>query len=312
MVSISSTTAANGINLYTAQNSVQVKEPPKDSKTEDASKIIGITLSSLAAIGLGVLAVKKGVFKKQIQSVEKIAKSAANKIAKGGNYSKIREEATKNFSKEDKKIIKNTLSEARSAYVSKQLQQQRNVSKNIQEGLKAKGNIKNSLQGMKSATEEGVKDSVKIAKDSYSTIKNASKDASKLAKNNPTSKNTKLARTMENKRLQAKNELTHVQKQGEIRIQEINAKAEQKAANVAQYRAGQTKESIEKMQNNAVKTYNNSIKRKVVRDVNKPGYQRAFNRLIKFSPEQLTKVVNSKKSSAAEIKAAKDLLKIYQ
>lgn len=314
MVSINSVSSAKNI-AYVPTSTIEIKkETKKNNESDNTSKIIGITLSSLAAIGVSLLAIKKGVLgKKAVKSVENVAKNASEEILNGATYSKVKEAATKNFNHSEKKIIKESISKARSDVMAAQKAVQEKMMNNTKIIKNAEGAIKGTSQGMKSATAEQASQKVSFVKQSLDDIANAAKEKAENAVNNPTSKNIKLAKVAKNKELEAQSRYLKVEASANKRIAELEEKAKIKAENIAKTLNNTTPEKLAagnaKMEQNAASATLKSVKRKAVRDINKPGYQRALNKFNNYSAEQLQKVVNSSKSSKVEVTVAKDLLR---
>lgn len=284
---------------------------------ENDGKIVA-GLSALAAFGIAAIALKKGKGKEAAKiiknSADDIASKASKEILDGGNYAKIKNAATKNLPKSEKDIVKEGCKEALNATREAEKAVRQNMVNNQHTVANSVKTTKATLQGLQHATDDTAKEAINIARSNAEKAKQAAAEIAETAKQNPTSKNIKLAKVAENRSIAAQ---LQAQKVEEKALSQISKNAQEAAKKAANKQAMMEKTSPEvfeagqkKLQENAQKMKNASIIRKAKRDFNKPGYQRALAKLQNAPEEKLQSVINSPKSSNIEKMVAQDLLGI--
>ena len=281
----------------------------------EGAKKIALALAGLATITAGVIAVKKGkaqeVLKKMKTKVDvnKVANEAAEKISKGENYTKVKEVATKNLQKADKKIIKGVIKKAHAAKADVEKARQVIQKNQVLTAKAAPAKIKSAAQGIKSMSIAEVESTASKAKEIASQAKTAAETMKKFAEDAPTHKNIRRATYAANKAIEAEVKAKKTaEKAGKIIEEKIqkeaaraNAEALMKASPKWQASAGVRMQHAEQQAKNA-------IVREAKREMQKPGYQRALSKYANASKSKLESLLNSGKLNTSETHAVKDLL----
>lgn len=242
------------------------------------------------------------------QTAEEIAEDAVEKVKNGENYSQTRENATKNLSHDDKKVVKQELSNVRKEQLKAEkaaIEQQKNTTQNVET---KSATAKNAIQGMKNADTDTTIAMAVNADDSAKEAAKATAELKEIAKQNPTHKNKLIAQRAHNQAEQARLNGEKALQQGEQRLQTIESEAAKKAANIEAQKASPNYEAGQaKMAANAEKTSANAAKRAIENTTSKPGYKRAYAKMQNYSKGKLEYVISNSKNNS-EIAAAKDLL----
>lgn len=317
-------------SISTCQTSVrpQQKKSVIDSAKDkvdnmDNSEKITAGLTLLGTLAVAGILIAKGKSKKAgnvlqengqktVKTVEELAGEKAQKaiqeIADGGNYQKIKKEATKNLTHDGKKIVKGNIKKARAEKLAVENAEKAISKENNKAIQNASNTITNLGQGIKKQDNKTIEKQINEASSLANKAKEAAIEQAEYAAKNPTHKNIKKTKYMQNQAQETINKAKALEEKGRKAIIENNEKAAIKAKNIealkssANYEAG-----LEKMEENAQKTTQNAVKRQANKLKSKPAYQRALKSLQGKDQAALEKIANSS-SDKWEKLAAQDLL----
>lgn len=202
------------------------------------------------------------------KAAETIAQEAVDKVADGANYQKIRREATRNLTHNEKAVVKEKLSEFNASLNKARQERLIERGKNAKVAKGAPAIAEQANQGMKSArTVEEINARVSAAQQAADSAK---AKASELAQNTSTKGDVRRATYAQHKYEQAQRNANIVKENGEKRAQELIDQAEKKAENIAKMQATKGYEAgLEKQAVNAQNTTANAIKRDYKQQLNK-------------------------------------------
>lgn len=234
---------------------------------------------------------------------ETIAQEAVDKVANGANYQKIRREATRNLTHNEKAVVKEKLSEFNASLNKARQERLIERGKNAKVAKGAPAIAEQANQGMKSArTVEEINARVSAAQQAADSAK---AKASELAQNTSTKGDVRRATYAQHKYEQAQRNANIVKENGEKRAQELIDQAEKKAENIAKMQATKGYEAgLEKQAVNAQNTMANAIKRDYNQQLNK--YMKKHAGESKFKLEASLK--NGKYADETEKTAIMQLL----
>lgn len=225
-----------------------------------------------------------------VQRVAKdVAEEASQAVSNGGNYQKIKSGATRNFSHDDKKVVKEALSEAKDALnkADKQRVANRSSKFNIVDG--AKTAIDNQKVAMKSATNST--EILTITSEADEAARRAKNNARALADTAVTRREKKLARVANNRANEVQKKANSVHEMADKKSVQLANEHSDKITNLDKMKktAGYA-EGLEKQKQNAIKTQENAVKR-----MNKKELQRAKNKFSGKNTQYLQSILDSNK-----------------
>ena len=243
------------IAIVKHKNAGKAVNEVKEEVAEAASKVVDKT--------------SKTVVRKTVQKApETIAQEAVDKVADGANYQKIRREATRNLTHNEKAIVKEKLSEFNANLNKARQEKLIERGKNAKVAKGAPAIAEQANQGMKSArTVEEINARVSAAQQAANSAK---VKASELAQNTSTKGDVRRATYAQHKYEQAQRNANIVEENAQKRAQELIDQAEKKAENIAKMQATKGYEAgLEKQAVNAQNTTANAIKRDYKQQLNK-------------------------------------------
>lgn len=277
-------------NVNSAPESKAKPEAEKTSKQiEDGDKKMLLALAGLAVLSAGAIIVHKKIPK----TAENVAKEAVKEVQNGANYANVRKEATKNFDKEGKKVIKEALNNAHNEIRAQEKIAQVARKANVETTINAQKTVQNIGQGMQSKTAEEAKLAAETAVNAAKTAAEQAKQMAITAEKNGTHKNKKIAQFLQNQAVKVNNEANKKVEKSKEQIAKLEEAAVKKAENIAKaqaspgYASGQVK-----MAENAAKTLQNSAKRELKQIRSQGAYKNAMQKIRHKSPEQLKKMLN--------------------
>ena len=243
------------IAIVKHKNAGKAVNEVKEEVAEAASKVVDKT--------------SKTVVRKTVQKApETIAQEAVDKVADGANYQKIRREATRNLTHNEKAVVKEKLSEFNASLNKARQERLIERGKNAKVAKGAPAIAEQANQGMKSArTVEEINARVSAAQQAANSAK---VKASELAQNTSTKGDVRRATYAQHKYEQAQRNANIVEENAQKRAQELIDQAEKKAENIAKMQATKGYEAgLEKQAVNAQNTMANAIKRDYNQQLNK-------------------------------------------
>ena len=238
-------------------------------------------------------------------------KAVADYVA-GGNYRQIKKEATRNLSKEGKKVAREALSKAHSDKVAAEIAASHNNSANVVESINANKVIENAKQGLRSAVNnEEIEARVSVANNAARSARQAATEASDFAKANPTHHNIKVAKIAENNAIEAELNAKALEEKALGEMMGRGREEAAKARRIAELKATPGYEAgLEKQQANSAKAAQTKVKRQLKNITNKPEYKRTLQEFQRkrYSGEKLMKIMDNPNSSDFEYLAAQELL----
>lgn len=312
----------------TQTSPIETKKP--ENKQKDHSEEIVVGLSALAALALAGFAIARKPHKagdmlqnvghtpksQKIQEAvaegSKRAQNAIEEYTQGGNYQKIRREATKNLSHDGKKVAKKALEKAHSGKVANEIAQQHANSAKVMNTINANKAIGKANQGIHSAVSQAEIEARAISAKSAAAMAQRSADSVKeIAQEMPTHKNIKRAAYAQN---QANRAQVQAQQVNDNALAELMAQGREKAAkarNIEALKASPNYQAgVEKQAQNAQKTIQSKVSRKLNQITQKPEYKRTLQdfQRKRYDGNKLIKIMENPNSSDVERFAAQELL----
>ena len=243
------------------------------------------------------------------ETPEEIINTAKKQLDDGANYGKVKEQALRNNTHADKKVIKENLAEVRNENLASVKKSEAVVKKDTKDITNAVGESKTLQQKANKTTTEA--DVVKMQETTKANQTQRQQELTEIhqehLKQNKklgqgseefgglTSKQRKLERTMANKDAQATIRENKAVAKAEAKQTEVAQQEATKAANKAEWESHQTAESKAKMQANAEKTAKKASIRNEKKILEKPKTQRLIQEYKKkgYSKEKLEEIFNS-------------------
>lgn len=311
--------------------------------TQKAGVIVGAGLTAVGTIMLAIHLIKKGKAPKlstpetpktvapapknynqvtvqhtpkqeQIQQATELGQKRANEAVsqylEGGNYGKIKKEATRNLPRKAKDIAKEALGEEHSKKVAQDIKKQHQAADTALKSASLRDKSKNTRQGAQNAkTEKKLNKIADASIDAAQEAQEAAKKAQKYAKETGTDKAKKLERIAEHNAQRAEVEAQKTIERCDELNQKIAQQQKQKAANIqAQKESPNYEDGLIKQMLNQDKTQANAIKRQAQKE--EKAIQEATENFTRrrLGEKGLKNIINSPKSKPAQIEAAKRML----
>lgn len=243
-------------------------EKPVQQVTQAVSEVVqDVKPKFIPKTDLGHLSKQEQINQSVQQGVER-AIDATKEYVQGGNYSKIRSEATKNLSHEGKEVVKRTLEKAHSAQVAQNEAVKHVLSANAVEATQNAKVAKNVRQGLKNAANiDDIAKKIDIANNAAEAAQQSALEAKELAGQIGTKKAKNAATRAQNGALNAqkeaaKTEFKAIEKAGELgRQQAIKEQNIEKLTQSPNYEDGLIKQMYN-ADNQAKTRLKNLIKKK--------------------------------------------------